>query len=637
MANTTTEGNDVLTGGSGADTIYGGGGSDVINSGAGNDILDGGSGSDRLNGGSGNDRLVYKLFENANAADLYMGGSGIDTLQLELTSAEWANATVQQEIREYLQHLATVKVNASTGEVSNGTASDFTFDFGNGSKLTVSMMERLTVVVNGETIDPRAPYITSNGAGPNAAVSIAENTNAVTTVTAFDLNSTALTYSLVAGFGDNNLFTINQTTGVLSITGAPDFEMPADTDHNNVYNVRVQVSDGANVDTQTIAVTVTNVNDAPVTTPVTLVAIAEDSGVRVITQAQLLGNASDVDSASLTASALAIATGSGTLVDNANGSWNYTPALNDDTQVSFSYTVSDGSLTAAGSATLDITPVNDAATDLIFSFTGTPGNSLPTGNFGQMTQIDPDGGAGTYTFSLAGLTATTLAGGSVTDSGSTAFTGDLSVSATGVISATNLNEDRVYEMSVQVAQGTATFSETFSVITGTNSGTDNINGAYATGDDVIFARGGGDTILAGSGNDTVFGQAADDQIHGETGNDVLTGGGGNDTFYFDTALGVSANVDTITDFNANTGDKIALDQTIFTMLTVASPLASANFVANAGGVAADANDYVLYDTGTGNLYYDADGSGAGAKLLFATLTLSGVSGSVDNTDFTVVP
>src|SRR5439155_19620213 len=76
-----------------------------------------------------------------------------------------------------------------------------------------------------------------------------------------------------------------------------------------------------------------SVNDAPTTSPVTLAAIAEDSGVRVITQAQLLGNASDVESNTLTASALAISSGSGTLVDNGDGTWNYTPALNDDTSV----------------------------------------------------------------------------------------------------------------------------------------------------------------------------------------------------------------------------------------------------------------------------------------------------------------
>src|SRR5213076_2285876 len=114
---------------------------------------------------------------------------------------------------------------------------------------------------------------------------------------------------------------------------------------------------------------ITPVNDAPTTSLVTLTAIAEDSGARLITQAQLLANAADVDSATLTATGLTIATGSGTLVDNTDGTWSYTPAHNDDSSVSFSYTVTDGDLTAAGSASLDITPVNDAPTTSLVTLT----------------------------------------------------------------------------------------------------------------------------------------------------------------------------------------------------------------------------------------------------------------------------
>ena len=47
--------------------------------------------------------------------------------------------------------------------------------------------------------------------------------------------------------------------------------------------------------TASVAINITQVNDAPVTSPVTLATIAEDSGPRLITQAQLLVNASDVD------------------------------------------------------------------------------------------------------------------------------------------------------------------------------------------------------------------------------------------------------------------------------------------------------------------------------------------------------
>src|SRR5207249_1878373 len=120
------------------------------------------------------------------------------------------------------------------------------------------------------------------------------------------------------------------------------------------------VSDGSLTAAGSATLDITPVNDAPVTTPVTLAAIAEDSGARLITQAQLRANASEVASPTPTPTGLAIATGSGTLVYNGDGSWRYTPALTYATAFPFSYTVSDGSLTAAGSATLDITPVNDA-------------------------------------------------------------------------------------------------------------------------------------------------------------------------------------------------------------------------------------------------------------------------------------
>ena len=100
--------------------------------------------------------------------------------------------------------------------------------------------------------------ITSNGGGATAAINVAENTTAVTTVTATDadLPAQTLTYSIVGG-ADAAQFTINASTGALSFVAAPDFEAPTDAGANNVYDVIVQVSDGTLTDTQAIAVTVT--------------------------------------------------------------------------------------------------------------------------------------------------------------------------------------------------------------------------------------------------------------------------------------------------------------------------------------------------------------------------------------------
>ncbi|MEQ1488282.1 MAG: cadherin-like domain-containing protein, partial [Methylotenera sp.] len=124
------------------------------------------------------------------------------------------------------------------------------------------------------------------------------------------------------------------------------------------------VSDGSLTAAGSAALDITPVNDAPTTTPVTLAPIAEDSGARLITQAELLANAADIDSplASLTATGLSISAGAGSLVDNLNGTWTYTPALNDDTAVSFSYIISDATTAISGAANLNITAVNDAPT-----------------------------------------------------------------------------------------------------------------------------------------------------------------------------------------------------------------------------------------------------------------------------------
>ena len=85
----------------------------------------------------------------------------------------------------------------------------------------------------------------STAAGRRRRLSVAENTTAVTTVTATDADGAlnALTYTL-AGGADAAKFAINGASGVLTFIAAPNFEAPTDAGANNVYDVTVQVSDG---------------------------------------------------------------------------------------------------------------------------------------------------------------------------------------------------------------------------------------------------------------------------------------------------------------------------------------------------------------------------------------------------------
>jgi Ca2+-binding RTX toxin-like protein len=106
-----------------------------------------------------------------------------------------------------------------------------------------------------------AVAITSNGGGDGAAVAVAENGTAVATVAARDPDGGAVS-NAIAGGADAARFTIDPTTGALAFVAAPNFEAPADSGANNVYDVIVSASDGSFTDSQALAISVVNVNEA---------------------------------------------------------------------------------------------------------------------------------------------------------------------------------------------------------------------------------------------------------------------------------------------------------------------------------------------------------------------------------------
>ena len=99
---------------------------------------------------------------------------------------------------------------------------------------------------------------------------------------------------------------------------------------------------------------------------------------------------------------------------------------------------------------------------------------------------------------------------------------------------------------------------------------------------------------------------------------MLTGGDGADRFVFKDKLSAT-NLDTVSDFLANT-DLIAIDDAIFTKLKNDTDISDNFFVVGNLRDVTPANDYIVYDLDTGKLYYDADGSGKGLPVAFATLT-----------------
>ena len=142
------------------------------------------------------------------------------------------------------------------------------------------------------------------------------------------------------------------------------------------------------------------------------------------------------------------------------------------------------------------------------------------------------------------------------------------------------------------------------------NGTGNNAGNHITGN----AQG---NLLKGlEGNDRLTGGNGDDKLVGGLGNDRLQGDAGADTFYFTTTLNPATNVDDILDYSV-ADDTIKLDVDVFDAIGLGTLSATAF---HTGATPTTAAHRIIYDSATGNLYYDEDGNGsAHDQILFATL------------------
>ncbi len=179
----------------------------------------------------GGDTKTYSFTDNAGGRFAINSGTGVITV---------ANSTLLN-YEAATSHAVTVRVTDASG---------LTYD----ENFTINLTD----------VNEATPTITSNGGGATASIRLNENITTVTTVTATDGDTRqTLTYS-ISGGADASKFTIDSNTGSLSFASAPNFEAPTDSGANNIYDVTVRVSDNnGGIDTQAIAVTVSNVNEAP--------------------------------------------------------------------------------------------------------------------------------------------------------------------------------------------------------------------------------------------------------------------------------------------------------------------------------------------------------------------------------------
>jgi VCBS repeat-containing protein len=316
----------------------------------------------------------------------------------------------------------------------------------------------------------------------------------------------------------------------------------------------VTITELDGVTTHDISIVVTGLNDAPViASPVAMV--ATQNLVRKITSSELLSTASDVDhGAHLSVTGLTAS--SGTLLNNLDGTWNYTPGVNSVANVNFSYQITDGTASVAATAVMAVTGgsafvvLTGTALDnsmklpvpLVAATTPVPA-PVANGYFNALAGADDiKGGAGNDVI-IAGAGKDQAKGGAGNDiffasllDGNDDYAGGAGID-TYDLSNTNA------AATVNLALGTASSLDTgldklaeMENVIGTNSA-DTITGNSLA--NLLEGLGGNDILIGGAGIDTLIGGG---------GNDVLTGGLGNDIFVFNNDFGK----DTVTDFTAGT-------------------------------------------------------------------------------------
>jgi hypothetical protein len=417
------------------------------------------------------------------------------------------------------------------------------------------------IAVTVTNVNDNPPVITSNGGGGTAGVSIAENGTAVTTVTSTDLDAGASRTFSLSGGADIARFTINAATGVLTFVSAPDFESPTDAGANNVYDVQVQVSDGTFIDTQDIAVTVTNQNEAPVITSngggATAAISVSENGTAVTTVTSTDQDAGATQSFSITGGADAArfsinaATGVLTFVTAQN--FESPTDAGADNVYDVTVQISDGTLVDTQAIAVTVTNQNEAP--VITSNGGGASAAVSLAeNIAAVTTVtstDPDAGA-PKTFSILG-------GADAAKFSINAVTGVLSfLSAPDFETPTDAGANNVYDVQVQVSDGSLIDTQNIAV-TVTNVGgvligdgfdntligtseEDNIQGLGGNdiidgglGSDTLFGGDGDDTLSGGAGFDHLEGGIGDDNIYSGTGDALIYGGDGNDRIYVDGA------------------------------------------------------------------------------------------------------
>ena len=196
----------------------------------------------------------------------------------------------------------------------------------------------------------------------SSSFDVPENSTAVANIAAADADGDELTFALITTT-DANHFTIDPTSGALSFNQAPDFETPQDSNADNTYELELSVFDGSHTTTQSISVTVTNIDEAP-----SFASTTQNLSVNENTSGSFYtAQASDPEQAALAYSASGADAGLFTINNisgelSFNSSPNFETALDSDSNNVYQLTITatDGANQASQAITVTIADVNEA-------------------------------------------------------------------------------------------------------------------------------------------------------------------------------------------------------------------------------------------------------------------------------------
>ena len=643
------DGGETLYGGDGADTLDGNGGADTLVGGDGADALDGGAGADTLSGDTGNDS--YYL-DNVGDVVIEADGQGDDTV----------NAAISYALTDHVERLTltgAANINATGNGLDNtltGNTGDNTLDGGIGADTLDGGAGNDTYVVDnaGDVV------VEADGQGDdmvNAAISYAltDHVERLTLTGAANINATGngLGNTLTGNAGDNTL-----DGGI----GADTLDGGSGSDTYVVDNAGDVVIEAANAGTDTVRSSISLALGANLENLV-LLGSATINGLGNSLNNTLSGNAgNNTLNGGTGADRMEGGTGNDTyVVDNAGDVVVEAANAGTDTvRTNRSYTLGANleNLVLTGTANL-----NGSGNDLANLLTGNSGNNVLNGRAGADTMAGLAGNDRYIVDSLSDVVVETVGNGTDTVQTAVNWTLGDNFENLSLLGAGNLNGtgnglanimtgntgnnilngrggadtmaglagndtyivDSVADVVTEaVGQGTDAVQAAVNWTLADNIenlillGAGNINGVGNALNNLMTGNSGNNILNGAGGNDTINGGAGADRLYGGFGNDTLTGGAGADFFVFHSAPNAATNVDAITDFSVP-NDTISLENSIFTTIGAVGTLAAAAFVRNTTGLAQDASDRIIYESDTGNLFYDSNGNAAGGSVLIAVL------------------